>query len=88
MHNTPTSLSTRGESLAGNPARIDFEMFMEAAQNLYCPDTNPEGAFPLNVAENSLMAPVIKDKLTAILQQRVMPDWVLKYTGMMGHWHR
>ncbi len=85
MHNNPTTLSTRGENLASNPARIDFQLFMEAAQNLYCPDTNPEGAFPLNVAENSLMAPVIKDKLTAILQQRVMPDWVLKYTGMMGH---
>jgi hypothetical protein len=54
-----SSLSFRGQSLASTPARVDFELFMEAAQNLYCPDENPEGAFPLNVAENTLMIPEV-----------------------------
>lgn len=80
-----SSLSKRGIELADNPARIDFELFMEAAENLYCPETNPDGAFVLNVAENSLMAPVIQQQLTSILQQKEMPDWVLKYTALLGH---
>jgi len=82
---TRDPLSCRGQKLADNPARIDFELFMEAAGNLYHPETNPEGAFPLNVAENCLALSRIKDKLTAILQQKKMPDWVLKYTDSLGH---
>lgn len=81
----PLSLSTRGAVSAENPARIDFELFMEANQNLYCPDDNPDGAFPLNVAENTLSTSFIKAKLTAILQQQDMPDWVLNYTDLLGH---
>jgi 1-aminocyclopropane-1-carboxylate synthase len=37
------------------------------------------------VAENSLTAPIIQEKLTAILQQQEMPEWVLKYTNSLGH---
>ena len=80
-----STLSKRGQSLASNPARIDFEIFMEASQNLYHPEDNPKGTFPVNVAENTLMSPVIKEKLTSILQQQEMPDWVLKYTSMLGN---
>jgi 1-aminocyclopropane-1-carboxylate synthase len=80
-----STLSKRGDDLAENPARIDMKLFMEAAQNLYCPDTNPSGTFLLNVAENSIMAPIIKEKLTAILRQKELPDWVLKYTSSLGH---
>ena len=79
------SLSKRGQSLASNPARIDFEIFMEASQNLYHPKDNPKGTFPVNVAENTLMSSVIKAKLTSILQQQEMPDWVLNYTSMLGN---
>lgn len=79
------TLSKRGQDLAENPARIDMKLFIEAAQNIYCPDTNPSGTFLLNVAENSLTAPIIKKKLTAILQQKELPDWVLKYTDSLGH---
>lgn len=84
MKNHYTSLSSRGNILATNPARVDFEIFMEASQNLYCPNENPNGAFPLNVAENSLTSDLIKDKLTEIIQQKEMPDWVLKYTHLLG----
>ena len=79
------SLSTRGNALATNPARIDFEMFMEASQNLYCPDTNPDGAFPLNVAENELSASIIKDQLKSIIANNDIPDWVMGYTSLLGH---
>lgn len=80
-----STLSKRGQSLASNPARIDFEIFMEASQNLYHPEDNPKGTFPVNVAENTLMSSVIKEKLTSILQQQEMPDWVLNYTNMLGN---
>jgi aspartate/methionine/tyrosine aminotransferase len=79
------SLSERGNSLATNPARIDFELFMEASQNLYCPKTNPTGAFPLNVAENQLMASAVKKQLTSIVQQNEAPDWVMGYTHFLGN---
>ncbi|MEL7426699.1 MAG: aminotransferase class I/II-fold pyridoxal phosphate-dependent enzyme [Bacteroidota bacterium] len=85
MTKPASNLSARGTSLATNPARIDFEIFMEASQNLYCPEHNPTGAFPLNVAENHLSAPVIKEQLMAVLRENDIPDWVLGYTSLLGH---
>lgn len=85
MTNPYKSLSSRGTALAANPARIDMELFMEANQNLYCPNDNPNGAFPLNVAENNLATSIIKNQLTSILQQNEIPDWILNYTGLLGH---
>ncbi len=79
------NLSLRGEELASNPARADMELFFEAYQNLYSPENNPDGAFPLNVAENHLMAGIIKKRLTEITSNRTMPDWVLNYTDTLGH---
>ncbi len=80
-----TGLSLRGNKLATNPARVDFEIFLEASQNIYNPTDNPDGAFPLNVAENHLTASIIKDQLTSIIQQKNVPDWVLGYTDLLGH---
>lgn len=85
MNDVYQSLSQRGSIVAANPARIDFEVFMDAIQNLYCPTENPNGAFPLNVAENQLMASTIKEQLTSIVQQNEIPDWVLGYTHMAGN---
>ncbi|MFH4967281.1 aminotransferase class I/II-fold pyridoxal phosphate-dependent enzyme [Gaetbulibacter sp. M240] len=79
------SLSERGNALASNPARIDLELFMEANENLYHPEKNPDGAFPLNVAENQLSATEIKNKLTTIFQKQQIPDWVMVYTSALGH---
>lgn len=79
------SLSDRVKALVATPARLDFELFMEANQNLYCPSENPDGAFPLNVAENHLMASTINQKLTSILQNNKIPDWVLNYTHLLGN---
>ena len=79
------NLSLRGEELASNPARADMDLFFEAYHNLYCPEKNPDGAFPLNVAENHLMAGIIKKGLTGIVSSRTLPDWVLNYTDTLGH---
>ncbi|GAA4281071.1 aminotransferase class I/II-fold pyridoxal phosphate-dependent enzyme [Gaetbulibacter aestuarii] len=80
-----TSLSKRGNNLADSPARIDFELFMEASENIYHPETNPKGAFPLNVAENQLSALDIKNKLISIFREETIPDWVMGYTSALGH---
>ncbi|MEM9546704.1 MAG: aminotransferase class I/II-fold pyridoxal phosphate-dependent enzyme [Bacteroidota bacterium] len=80
-----SSLSKSGQSLASNPARIDFELFMDAAQNLYHPKTNPEGAFALNIAENSVSTAWIQNKLDEITAKNKMPDWVMKYTDPKGN---
>ncbi len=79
------SLSTRGNHLATTPSRIDHALFMEAKQNLYDPEDNPSGSFPLNVAENQVMAPIIKAKLMTLLKNNEMPDWVMGYTHYLGH---
>ena len=85
MNKYYSSLSARGNILATNPARVDFELFAEATQNPYCPDKNPNGSFPLNVAENQLMASIIKSQLTSVIKQNEIPDWVLNYTHFLGH---
>ena len=79
------SLSARGHHLATTPSRIDHALFMEAKQNLYDPEDNPSGSFPLNVAENQVMAPVIKAKLMTLLKNNEMSDWVMGYTHYLGH---
>ena len=79
------SLSTRGHHLATTPSRIDHALFMEAKQNRYDPEDNLSGSFPLNVAENQVMALVIKAKLMTLLKNNEMPDWVMGYTHYLGH---
>jgi len=73
MHNFP-HLSERGNDLATNPARIDFEIFEEASQNLFDPVNNPDGAFPLNVAENYISVPFIKEQLIKITREKDIPQ--------------
>ena len=80
-----SSLSDRGKKLASNPARVDFEVFMDAMQNLYHKDENPAGAFPLNVAENKLMSDTIRAKLNSIMWLNEIPEWVMGYTHPNGH---
>lgn len=85
MSGTLGNLSDRGTKLAANPARIDFEIFMEAAQNLYDPEENPNGTFPLNIAENQLMTSEMRGQLSSIIRQNEIPDWTLKYTALLGN---
>lgn len=83
-HNALPTLSERGQEQARNLARIDMELFMEAADNLFHPADNPEGAFPLNVAENSVMAKHIQAAFDKILKETSMPLWPMKYTSPAG----
>ena len=79
------SLSKRAQLLAANPARVDFEVFMEAMQNLYSPKENPNGSFPLNVAENKLMAEKVRQKINALLKEKEIPEWIMGYTDPIGN---
>lgn len=71
--------------MASSSARVDMELFMEAAQNLYQPEHNPGGAFTLNVAENALMIPFLKAHLDRILDEGKIPEWAFQYTDPKGH---
>lgn len=84
-HTAIESLAKRGQKLAQNPARIDLDLFQEAAENQYHPTNNPDGAFPLNVAENNVMSPSMMAIFEQVLASEKMPEWVLKYTSMLGH---
>lgn len=79
------SLALRGQALASNPARIDMELFAEAMENHYHETDNPKGAFALNMAENNIMAPVMRGQLDKILGQAKLPQWVMQYTELAGH---
>ncbi len=85
MNKNITSLSKRGAVLIKNEGRVDTQLFMEASQDIYCPNNNPNGKFPLNVAENSLTASIIKEKITSIVRENEIPSWVLKYTHFLGN---
>lgn len=84
-HTAIQSLAKRGQELAQNPARIDLDLFLEAAENQFHATNNPDGAFPLNVAENNVMSPSIMAIFEQVLASEKMPEWVLKYTSMLGH---
>ena len=85
MNKSLETLSSKGKSLASNPARIDFEIFMEASQNLYDPKKNKKGTFPLNVAENSISTSLVQNKLIEVNRTGTMPKWVMKYTDPKGN---
>lgn len=79
-----TTLSSRGFTAINAMLRPDFEIFFEAIQNLYHKDENPNGTFPLNVAENKLMWPVMKEKIESITKKQEIPAWVSNYTSALG----
>lgn len=81
MQNT---LSKRGEKAFKTPLRVDFELFFKAAQNLYHEETNPEGNFTLNVAENKLSWGMMSEKLREVGEEP-LPKWVSSYTSSQGY---
>jgi aspartate/methionine/tyrosine aminotransferase len=78
------ALSSRGARAADTPLRVDHALFREASGNLYHPIDNPDGALPLNVAENRLSWPELKAKIEAITATHEIPDWVPGYTIHRG----
>lgn len=78
------SLSQRGAIASNSVLRFDLEIFFEAVQNLYHKEDNPDGTFPLNIAENKLSWPVLKSKMREITSENDIPDWVSNYTSSLG----
>jgi aspartate/methionine/tyrosine aminotransferase len=79
-----SSLSGRGARAADSPLRIDHDAFRQAAANRYHPESNPEGALPLNIAENRLGWPDLRGKIEEVSRSARVPDWVSKYASHRG----
>ena len=78
------SLSARGRLAAVTPLRIDYDAFRETEENRYHPVDNPGGRIPLNIAENRLSWPELRDQIEEITQSESIPDWVPSYTSAGG----
>jgi aspartate/methionine/tyrosine aminotransferase len=52
--------------------------------DLYHPESNPDGALPLNVAENRLSWHELKERIEEITATHPIPDWVAGYTARCG----
>ncbi|MGB0863887.1 MAG: aminotransferase class I/II-fold pyridoxal phosphate-dependent enzyme [Saprospiraceae bacterium] len=77
-------LSNRGIKASKTIMRVDMEAYFEAIQNLYDKNENPNGTFPLNMAENKLSWHLLKDKIQAISREKDIPEWVAGYTSGKG----
>ncbi len=85
LKNNRSSLSMRGLKASTTVLRPDFEIFFEAVTNLYDKETNPDGTFPMNIAENKLNWKTLKEKIERITAENKIPDWVSGYTSALGH---
>lgn len=77
-------LSARGVQASKTVVRVDLDLYFEAAANLYDPKINPQGKFPLNVAENKLVWGLLKDKIETITRENPVESWVANYTSSVG----
>ncbi len=78
------SLSQRGLNASKSVLRVDLELYFEAVEKLYHKTENPEGAFPLNVAENRLVWSLLRKKMETLTDQNPIQDWVANYTDSTG----
>lgn len=78
------SLSSRGDKASKTVLRVDMDIFFEAMQNLYDTENNPNGTFPLNVAENRLTWNILSEKIQDITRNQDVPEWVAGYTSGQG----
>lgn len=81
---TPDPVSVRGLVASAKAVRVDMDLYFEAADNLYHPKSNPNGKFPLNVAENRLTWNVLKSKIEETTRHHPVEDWVANYTSSVG----
>ena len=82
--NQDSFLSEKGKKAAENSARVDIEVYFEAMDNLYHPVDNPDGALPMNVAENQLCWKQLKEKRQESTKTKEIPDWVAGYGDPAG----
>ncbi len=80
----PLSLSQRGQIASRSAMRVDLEVYAEAIENLYHPTKNPEGALILNMAENNLSWPLLREKIETVALENGIPNWVSNYTSALG----
>lgn len=77
-------LSKRGFSAAQKPMRVDLEIYYKALENTYHPIDNPEGSFPMNMAENHLCWDMLRHKIESVTREKSIPDWVSSYGDPAG----
>ncbi|HKK74770.1 MAG TPA: aminotransferase class I/II-fold pyridoxal phosphate-dependent enzyme [Saprospiraceae bacterium] len=77
-------LSKRAQETVNKPARVDLDLYFEATSNQYHKEDNPEGRFPVNVAENKLTWSMLAQKMQQITRERAIPEWVAGYENPMG----
>jgi len=79
-----STLSKRGAQIATSVVRMDLELSLKAQENQYHPIQNPQGTFPLNIAENKLSWDELKAKFKHMASSEEIPDWVMGYTASTG----
>lgn len=70
--------------MINQPARVDLDLYFEATQNTYHVQDNPQGAFPVNVAEHKLCWSMLAQKMQKITSEQTIPEWVAGYENPMG----
>lgn len=78
------SISRRGIKATQTELRADFKIFFEAKDDLWHKEHNPNGKFPVNMAENNLCWDILDKKISSILSTKTIPSWVPNYTGIAG----
>lgn len=78
-------LSPRGQIATITELRVDMNLFFQANRDLWHKKKNPNGKFPLNLAENNLCWDLMQRKMEDILSSQSIPKWVTNYTGLVGH---
>ncbi|HMP31672.1 MAG TPA: aminotransferase class I/II-fold pyridoxal phosphate-dependent enzyme, partial [Saprospiraceae bacterium] len=79
------TISKRGLKASQTALRSDMHLYFRALSNMYHPDDNPDGDFPLNVAENKLNWSMLKAKMEDVTKEKSIPHWVAGYTSSLGH---
>jgi aspartate/methionine/tyrosine aminotransferase len=77
-------MSARGYQAGGKPGRIDMDIYNQALENKYHVTENPEGDFPMNVAENHLCWDLLRNKIQVVTKDKDIPDWVSSYGDPIG----
>lgn len=79
-----STLSVRGAKATKASPRVDLDVFFEASQNAYDAQSNPEGSFLLNMAENRHCWTLLRDRIRKISVEEQIPAWVAGYTAVTG----
>lgn len=77
-------LSQRGFLASEKPARVDLEIYNQAIESQYHPIENPQGKFPMNMAENHLCWQLLKEKIQKVTREKDIPNWVSSYGDPVG----